>query len=338
MVNYQKLKTNLRLSINRLKLLEKKKTELALKARKEIADYLIAGKVERARIRVEHIIREDYLVEAMEIVEMLCDLLLARFGLIEQMKTLDDGIAEAVSSLIWVAPRLQSDCSELNVISDGLTHKYGKQYAAAARENALKTVNAKLIKKMGIEAPPKILVEKYLIEIAKSNNLNYEPDPNIMNDSVETGGDVAAELIDLGPAGPIYAPPPLPSMPPSEPYPPSGATNLPIGFQVPPVAPTVNEKDEFLNPNSVIHPPVVPPQTPIDASLPPNYNSVVNKPGPTVKPVPKPRNIGFDNLPDLPDVPNTIPNRDDDDDKKPPDDNIDFDDLAKRFEALKKRK
>lgn len=42
--------------MNRLKLLEKKKTELALKARKEIADYIGDGKAERARIRVEHII------------------------------------------------------------------------------------------------------------------------------------------------------------------------------------------------------------------------------------------------------------------------------------------
>lgn len=35
--NYNKLKTNLRLCINRLKLLEKKKSEMALKSRKEIA-------------------------------------------------------------------------------------------------------------------------------------------------------------------------------------------------------------------------------------------------------------------------------------------------------------
>lgn len=56
---------------------------------------------------------EDYLVEAMEIVEMFCDLLLARFGLLTQMKELDSGIAEQVSSLIWVAPRLQSDVEEL---------------------------------------------------------------------------------------------------------------------------------------------------------------------------------------------------------------------------------
>ena len=74
------------MTINRLKLLEKKKTEIALKSRKEIADYISAGKEDRARIRVEHIIREDYLVEAMELLEMYCDLLLARFGLIQTQK------------------------------------------------------------------------------------------------------------------------------------------------------------------------------------------------------------------------------------------------------------
>lgn len=55
--NYSKLKTNLRLAITRLKLLEKKKSELTEKSRREIADYIIAGKFERAKIRVEYIIR-----------------------------------------------------------------------------------------------------------------------------------------------------------------------------------------------------------------------------------------------------------------------------------------
>lgn len=55
--NYTKLKTNLRLSVNRLKLLEKKKAELVQKSRREIAEYIANGKYERAKIRVEHIIR-----------------------------------------------------------------------------------------------------------------------------------------------------------------------------------------------------------------------------------------------------------------------------------------
>lgn len=47
-----KLKTNLRLAINRLKLIEKKKTELAMKARTEIADYISRKLESTSQIRV----------------------------------------------------------------------------------------------------------------------------------------------------------------------------------------------------------------------------------------------------------------------------------------------
>lgn len=57
--------------------------EQSQKTRKEIVDHLAAGKDEQARIWVEHIIWEDYLVEDMEILELSCDLLLARFSLIQ---------------------------------------------------------------------------------------------------------------------------------------------------------------------------------------------------------------------------------------------------------------
>ncbi|XP_053647025.1 uncharacterized protein [Cherax quadricarinatus] len=191
--NYNKLKTNLRLAINRLKLLEKKKTELAQKARKEIADYLTTGKIERAKIRVEHIIREDYLVEAMEVTEMYCDLLLARYGLIQQMKDLDEGLAEAISSLIWAAPRLQTDVAELKLIADQLTLKYGKPYGQACREQQVATISERLIHKLGVQAPPKVLVEKYLVEIAKNYNVEYEPDPQVMREE-EWGQDPLISL------------------------------------------------------------------------------------------------------------------------------------------------
>jgi len=192
--SYYKLKTNLRVCGQRLKLLQKKKAEIALKQRKEIANFIVEGKIERAKIRVEHIIREDYLVEAMEIVELYCDLLLARFGLIEKMKTLDDGIAEAISSIIWIAPRLLSEVGELKVISNQLTAKYGKPYTKACQENSVGTVSEKLIAKLSISAPPKLTVEKYLVEIAKYYNVEYEPDHLVMQ-SDETI--VPNSLIDI---------------------------------------------------------------------------------------------------------------------------------------------
>lgn len=41
---------------------------------------------------------------------------------------LDEGLAEAISSLLWVAPRLQADVPELKLIADQLMLKYGKPY------------------------------------------------------------------------------------------------------------------------------------------------------------------------------------------------------------------
>ncbi|XKL64690.1 hypothetical protein PGB90_004776 [Kerria lacca] len=186
--NHSKLKTNLRLAINRLKLLEKKKTELAQKSRKEIADYIAQGKYERAKIRVEHIIREDYMVEGLELIEMYCDLLLSRFGLIQQSKTVDPSLAEAISSLIWAAPRIENDVTELKAISDLFLTKYGKKYIEACRLESVDTISEKLKHKIGVQPPPKILVEKYLIEIAKNYNISYEPDPQVMREAEHNKG------------------------------------------------------------------------------------------------------------------------------------------------------
>ncbi|XP_066150688.1 IST1 homolog isoform X3 [Euwallacea fornicatus] len=339
--NYTKLKTNLRLAITRLKLLEKKKTELTEKSRREIGEYISAGKIERAKIRVEFIIREDYYVEALEIVEMYCDLLLARFGLIQNMKELDEGIAEAVSSIIWVAPRLQSDIQEIKVIADFLTAKYGQPYAEACRIESVDTISPKLKHKLSIQSPPKILVEKYVIEIAKVFNIPYEPDPQIM--AMEKGSD--ALLIDLfsdknnlggGGNGGLPQPPGF------------------VGFPQPPYPPNLDHPAFYPNlvPEKAGGPSAPPPS--FNYNIPPDehkesntdyldnlptYSMVfpdVNK-NTDHKPKPQPRtklNNDF-NLPDLPSVPDLPPvgsangNKDDDE--------IDFDDLTKRFNQLKKR-
>jgi Regulator of Vps4 activity in the MVB pathway len=181
----------------------------------------------------------------MEILEMFCDLILARFGLVTQLKELDEGISEAVSSIIWVAPRLQADVAELKVVSEMLTAKYGKPYADASRAAVHPAnVSDKLQHKMSIQAPPKLLVEKYLIEIAKIYNIDYEPDQSIMQSDPSQINRPDGFLIDFNndrnnldgnipaPPGPGFAaypqPPPLPVMP----QPPA---NIP--FNYPPQAP-----------------------------------------------------------------------------------------------------
>ncbi|XP_004600610.2 IST1 homolog isoform X2 [Sorex araneus] len=323
----ERLRVNLRLVINRLKLLEKKKTELAQKARKEIADYLAAGKDERARIRVEHIIREDYLVEAMEILELYCDLLLARFGLIQSMKELDTGLAESVSTLIWAAPRLQSEVAELKIVADQLCAKYSKEYGKLCRTNQIGTVNDRLMHKLSVEAPPKILVERYLIEIAKNYNVPYEPDSVVMAEAppgVETdlidvgftddvkkggapgrggGGGFAAPVV--GPDGAVPMPMPMPMPTPGTPF----SYPLPKG----PVDDT--NADKNVSSAQIVGP----------------------GPKPEAKPSPRPVDT-YDNfvLPELPSVPDTLPTASAGANTSASED-IDFDDLSRRFEELKKK-
>ncbi|XP_021112416.1 IST1 homolog isoform X2 [Heterocephalus glaber] len=182
-----RLRVNLQLVINRLKLLEKKKTEQTQKARKEIADFLAAGKDERARIQVEHIIREDYLVEAMEILELYCDLLLARINLIRATKELDSGLAESVSTLIWAAPRLQSEVPELKIVSYQLCAKYSQEYGQLCRTNEIGTVNSQLMYKLNVNTLPQVLMEQYLVEIAKNYNVPYKSKAEALEDLVNIG-------------------------------------------------------------------------------------------------------------------------------------------------------
>jgi len=62
---------------------QQRETALAKVSRRQMAQLLEQGKEESARIRVENIIRQDISVELMEILELYCELLLARVGMME---------------------------------------------------------------------------------------------------------------------------------------------------------------------------------------------------------------------------------------------------------------
>eukprot|EP00794_Sanderia_malayensis_P017445 gene17445-19190_t len=357
----QRLRVNLKLAINRLKMLEKKKTEIAMKARKEIADFIQLNKSDRARIRVEHIIREDYMVEAMELIEMYCDLLLARFGLIESMKTCDSGLTEAVSTLIWAAPRLYSDVQELKVVEEQLILKYGKDFGQQARTNSSQAVNERLILKMSPDAPPSILVERYLMEIARNYNVAYQPDSSVMiSEGIPTidskefdnignfsgppggpsapgggghgggGGGGGIGFENLGNRSMAGGGPPLPSIPSVPGMQPGAATfpgHTPYPTEPPPYQPSNHNEKPPLGPDpSMAYPPP-------SASMPSNLP--MHRPPPAGNLGPPP---GIASIPDLPTVPSGSPPPGSVGGHSAKGDDVDFDDLARRFEELKKKK
>ncbi|KAK3817092.1 MAG: regulator of Vps4 activity in the MVB pathway-domain-containing protein [Linnemannia elongata] len=191
MFNPTRAKVQLKLSVNRLQMLQNKKNMLAQQQRKEIARLLEIGKEESARIRVEHIIREDFSSEALEIIELYCELLLARFGLLEQLKTCDPAITEAVNTVIYAAPR--SEVKELLLVRDQLAAKFGRDFVTNAMENKDESVNPRIIQKLKVQTPDPYLVNRYLEEIARTFKVAWSPDPEMDHQLI---GSMDGEFID----------------------------------------------------------------------------------------------------------------------------------------------
>jgi hypothetical protein len=80
-----RLVSNLRLLIPRLRLLQKKDTASSVVQRRELSQLLSEGRDASARIRVENVIATDIAVEVMEMIELYCELLLARAHVLDQL-------------------------------------------------------------------------------------------------------------------------------------------------------------------------------------------------------------------------------------------------------------
>ncbi|KAL4977293.1 regulator of Vps4 activity in the MVB pathway-domain-containing protein [Aspergillus desertorum] len=78
-----KLTSTLHLLIPRLRLLQKKSNASSVVQRRELAQLLENHRDASARIRVENVIANDIAVEVMEMVELYCELLLARAGVLD---------------------------------------------------------------------------------------------------------------------------------------------------------------------------------------------------------------------------------------------------------------
>ncbi|KAK2461499.1 hypothetical protein APHAL10511_005962 [Amanita phalloides] len=198
--NGAKAKVQLRLSVQRLRTLQQKKEAQAKAARREIATLVERSKTETARIKVEALINEDIYAELLELLELYCELLIARFGLLEQStREPGPGISEGVCSIIHAAPR--TELKELHVLREILMHKYGREFSLAAMENQNGCVSERVIRKLVIQTPSPELVDAYTAEIAKGYGIETTP-PNadtIQREDIDTTKEHTA-FAEKGPA------------------------------------------------------------------------------------------------------------------------------------------
>lgn len=182
-----KLKVQLKLSISRLRMVQQKDTALAKQSRRDMAALLEVGKIESAKIRVENIIRSDMNTELLEILELYCELLLARAGLLEG-KECDPGLEEAVCSLIFAANRIEG-VKELGTVRQLLVEKFGKEFALSAQENREGKVGERVVKRLVVQPPGQELVAAYLEAIAEAYGVDWPPGAKAARERAAAGED-----------------------------------------------------------------------------------------------------------------------------------------------------
>ena len=180
-----KIKVQLKLAISRLRMVQAKDEALAKQQRRSMAQLLEQGKEESARIRVENIIRSDMNTELLEIIELYCELLIARAGLLEA-KECDPGLEEAVKSIIFAAPKIEG-VKELSMARGLLAEKYGKEFTFQAVENSDGKVAQRVSDRLKVEPPARELVDAYLSTIAEAYNIDWPPGAKAKREAEEAG-------------------------------------------------------------------------------------------------------------------------------------------------------
>lgn len=332
------LKTTLQVAKARLDVREKKKTEQVAKERYTVADYVRNNKVPRARIAVEHLVREDYKIEAFDRVEAYVDTLLMRMQLIKDRPkngSVDPAIEQPLSNVLWAAPFLAQDIPELAQVTEMFRKHFGLEYVTMCEQNKLGMVDVDLLRCLSCDLIPKLLIEKYLVEICRSQNVPFEPDPTIMaQDEFWTLGQ---RYIQQPIVNEEKRPPPPPSSSSSNGGG-GGAGGFGVGHQdfptVPvfqPSAPTFDKPYQYYQGPQPQYPninfaPSLPHQPPRPAQSPSNNPHL----GFPVAPKP-PAHDPFPNIPSANEHPLPPPAQGGADDPG-------FDDLARRFADLKNRK
>ncbi|KAE8668920.1 Regulator of Vps4 activity in the MVB pathway protein isoform 2 [Hibiscus syriacus] len=162
------------MAVARIKLLRNKRQVVVKQMRRDIALLLQSGQDATARIRVEHVIREQNVLAANEFIELFCELIIARLSIIKKRRECPTDLKEGIASLIFASPRC-AEIPELIEIRNIFEKKYGTDFVSAAtdlRPNC--GVNRLLIDKLSVKTPTGEAKLKVMKEIAKEHNIEWD--------------------------------------------------------------------------------------------------------------------------------------------------------------------
>lgn len=168
-LNYTKLKTSLDLAISRLKVLQCKKSKANQKLKSETFNYMKNGKHIIARFQVQKMIKDYAAIEAMKLIQIYCEEILAKYESFQENRQPDANNITQISSLIWVTPYYQHHIKELKAILFQLACKYGVNFCIKVLRNEIKTVDLELIHRVKMFNVSNEKIEHYL-----RNTVNFK--------------------------------------------------------------------------------------------------------------------------------------------------------------------
>ena len=172
-----KLRLSLKMAASRLEIKKNQRLAEMAKQKVEIANLLRdPTKEELARIRTEHFVRDDRIVEVYGILSLVCQLMQERVKLLASVKDIPYDMREPCATVCYAADRAE-DVPELAQVKKQLVLKFGKGITdlLATEEAASEFVNARVMEKLSIKPPPALIVTSYMKAIAKEKNVEWNP-------------------------------------------------------------------------------------------------------------------------------------------------------------------
>ncbi|KAL5553466.1 hypothetical protein UlMin_040867 [Ulmus minor] len=169
-----KFKPIVSLAISRLAVFKHQREVRGSQARSDVVQLLQQGYHERALLRVEHVIKEQNLLDVYVMIEGYCNLLIERVHLIEQTRECPQELREAIAGMLHASSRC-GDFPELQEIRALFTSQFGKEFVASAVELRNQcSVNLTLVQKLSTRQPSLESRMKVLKEIASENSITLQ--------------------------------------------------------------------------------------------------------------------------------------------------------------------
>jgi vacuolar protein sorting-associated protein IST1 len=179
------------MAVQRIQIANNKRVNGVKHQKQKISQLLAEHKDEKARIQVEHIIRDDFTIEGYEVLELMCELVHERIRQVTtSVKDPPEEMKEAIASLIWASRNV--DIEELRNVRQQLRQKYTAEFVKQSETNENNLVNPRLYAKLTYKPPSQYLVVKYLEEIARAYNVDWTPSSLLLNAAANestAGGD-----------------------------------------------------------------------------------------------------------------------------------------------------